>query len=226
MSDTPPRIPHKITRPPTAILTLLIAVVGIEMILWVLPGLRGLCFGLFAFYPGLLSDVAGFYPGQATVMFFSHVFIHVGPLHMLGNAAGLYLLWYLMPWMYISDYLLVALGGVLGGALMFAWAGTSGSAMTGASGAVSALAAVWGLYEMFLINRGYVLSLRPKRTAVLVGLVVVGVMLNVDQQLNTAWQAHVGGGLAGLAFGTGLIIRAIIENRYGPTDPREKEHSE
>jgi membrane associated rhomboid family serine protease len=62
------------------------------------------------------------------------------------------------------------------------------------------------------------LSLRPKRTAV---LVVVGVMLNVDQQLNTAWQAHLGGGLVGLAFGIGLIVRAIVEKRYGPTDPRD-----
>jgi membrane associated rhomboid family serine protease len=216
-------VPHKITRTPWPILAILVAIVGVEGVLLVVPGALGASFALFAFDPRLMEVARPLYPGQGMVMFVSHVFVHIGPLHMLGNAVAIYLLWYLMPWMYTSDFLMVFLGGALGGALIFAWFGPPGTTMTGVSGAATALAAVWGLYEMFLINRGYVLSLRPKRTAVLVGLVAVGVFLNLDHQLNTAWQVHVGGAIAGAAFGVGLIIPAIIEKRTGPTDPREKE---
>ena len=153
-------------------------------------------------------------------MFFSHVLLHIWPVHMLGNLLTLYLLWYLMPWMYVTDFVLVFVGWALGGALSFLLLAPPGSLMTGASGAVAGLAAVWGLYEMFLVQKGHILSIRPKRTAVLVGLVALGVLLSLDQQLGMAWQTNLGGALAGAGFGAGLIMRAIWEWRYGPFDRR------
>lgn len=220
MSGTPSLSSHKIRRPPGPVLALLGLIVGVEVLLSV-TDLRGFFFAAFAFAPNVMEAARPLYPGHGLVMFVSHVFVHIGPLHMLSNVLILYLLWYLMPWMYLSDYLMVFAGGALGGALCFSVLSPPGATMTGASGAAAGLAMVWGMYEMFLIHRGHVLSLRPKRTAVLVGLVAIGALLNADQHLSTAWQTHLGGALAGAAFGTGLILRAIVEKYVGPTDPRE-----
>ena len=216
---------HRLKRPPAAILTLLVLIAGAEVLLSLAhdfgyENLRIFCFATLAFNSSYLTGTPPLYDAQPWVMFFSHVLLHIGPVHMLGNLLTLYLLWYLMPWMYVTDFVLVFVGGALGGALSFLWLAPPGSLMTGASGAVAGLAAVWGLYEMFLVQKGHILSIRPKRTAVLVGLVALGVLLSIDQQLGMAWQTHLGGALAGAGFGAGLIMRAIWEGRYGPFDRR------
>ncbi|WP_161785717.1 rhomboid family intramembrane serine protease [Thalassobacter stenotrophicus] len=171
--------------------------------------LRIFCFATLAFNSAYLTGTPPLYEAQPWVMFFSHALLHIGPVHMLGNLLTLYLLWYLMPWIYVIDFVLVFFVGALGGALGFLWLAPPGSLMTGASGAVAGLTAVWGLCEMFLAQKGYILSIRPKWTAVLVGLVTLGLLLRLDQQLGMAWQTHLGGALAGAGFGAGLIMRAI-----------------
>jgi len=207
---------HRLKRPPTAILTLLLLIAGVEMLLSLAEtfgygSLRIFCFAKLAFNSAYLTGTPPLYEAQPWVMFFSHALLHIGSVHMLGNLLTLYLLWYLMPWMYISDFVVVFWVGALGGALGFLWLAPPGSLMTGASGAVAGLAAVWGLYEMFLVQKGHILSIRPKWTAVLMGLVTLGLLLRLDQQLGMAWQTHLGGALAGAGFGAGLIMRAIQE---------------
>jgi len=216
---------HRLKRPPVAIVILLVLIAGAEVLISLATdlgyeNLRVFCFATLAFNSAYLTGTPPLYEAQPWVMFISHVLLHIGPVHMLGNLLTLYLLWYLMPWMYVTDFVLVFAGGALGGALSFLWLAPPGSLMTGASGAVAGLAAVWALYEMFLVQKGHILSIRPKRTAVLTGLVALGVLLSLDQQLGMAWQTHLGGGLAGAGFGAGLIVRAIWEGRYGPFDRR------
>ena len=216
---------HRSRRPPATILVLLVLVAGAEGVLLLADyfgyeNLRLVCFAILAFHSDNLSSASSLYEAQPWVMFISYVLLHIGPFHMLGNLLTLYLLWYLMPWMYVTDFLLVFAGGALCGALIFLWLAPPGSVMTGASGAVASLAAVWAVYEMFLVHKGHILSLRIKRTAVLTGLVVWGVLLSIDQQLGMAWQAHLGGALAGGSFGAGLILRAIWEGRYSSVDCR------
>lgn len=205
---------HRLKWPPTAILTLLLLIAGAEVLLSLAQtfgygNLRIFCFATLAFNSAYLTGTPPLYEAQPWVMFFSHALLHIGPVHMLGNLLTLYLLWYLMPWMYVIDFVLVFFVGALGGALGFLWLAPPGSLMTGASGAVAGLTAVWGLCEMFLAQKGYILSIRPKWTAVLVGLVTLGLLLRLDQQLGMAWQTHLGGALAGASFGAGLIMRAI-----------------
>ena len=205
---------HRLKWPPTAILTLLLLIAGAEVLLSLAQtfgygNLRIFCFATLAFNSAYLTGTPPLYEAQPWVMFFSHALLHIGPVHMLGNLLTLYLLWYLMPWMYVIDFVLVFFVGALGGALGFLWLAPPGSLMTGASGAVAGLTAVWGLCEMFLAQKGYILSIRPKWTAVLVGLVTLGLLLRLDQQLGMAWQTHLGGALAGAGFGAGLIMRAI-----------------
>lgn len=205
---------HRLKWPPTAILTLLLLIAGAEVLLSLAQtfgygNLRIFCFATLAFNSAYLTGTPPLYEAQPWVMFFSHALLHIGPVHMLGNLLTLYLLWYLMPWIYVIDFVLVFFVGALGGALGFLWLAPPGSLMTGASGAVAGLTAVWGLCEMFLAQKGYILSIRPKWTAVLVGLVTLGLLLRLDQQLGMAWQTHLGGALAGAGFGAGLIMRAI-----------------
>jgi membrane associated rhomboid family serine protease len=216
---------HRLTRPPAAILVLLVLLVSVEALLSladrgvILPRiLRFVCYRLGAFDPNLLRGGTPLYQLQPWAMFLTHVFVHIGLLHMLANVITLYLLWYLMPWMYVLDFLLVFAGAAVGGALAFLWLAPAGAIMTGASGGVAGLAAVWVVYEMFLVHRGYVLSFRPKRTMVLAGLVVLTVLMSIDQRIGTAWQVHLGGVAVGLAFAVGLVLRAILDDRYGPFD--------
>ena len=154
------------------------------------------------FWTGLLHDWRPNWPGQPAAMFATYAFLHAGPGHLLGNMGAL-------------AWLGAAVGRALGGARLLAvWilcaaAGGLGFAllwpvpqpMVGASGALFGLLGA----EAALRHR-----LAPSRRR-LAGMVVLFVGLNLASYWieggRVAWQAHLGGFLAGLALGGWMRMR-------------------
>lgn len=180
------------------ILALLVVLVGIEIVLtgadlglWGARNWRSLCFVLFAFRPGLLDAGIQIWPGQWLTMFVSHIFVHVGLLHMLGNLLSLGLLLWLLRSLPPSRFLGIGLLSALGGAAVFALMAAPQASMTGASGAISGLAAFWAVRRL----RGHRIQARTlaAAAALLAGLVA----LEQIPGLATAWQTHLGGAMTG-----------------------------
>lgn len=179
-------------------LGLIAVLIGIELVLtgadlrlWGQTNWRARAFVAFSFQPNLWVRGWAFWPGQQTGMLFTHIFLHVGLFHMVGNVLALALLLRLLGWMRPPVFLGVGLIAALGGALAF-WAFAPATAsMTGASGAVSGLAAFW-------ITRR--LRQNPVRwKAVAAGLVLFAVLIALEALpgISTAWQAHLGGAVPG-----------------------------
>lgn len=162
--------------------------------------LRQLMLAFGAFWPGLLSGSPGLFPGQAVTMFATSPLLHGGLLHLFMNMVAL--LW-LGP--IIIDragqrafWPIVGLSA-LGSGAMFAALSQTAAPMVGASGVLFGfigVVAVWDLLDRIR----YRAPLRP-----LIEQAAVFVALNVALMLLAggaiAWQAHLGGLLAGLACG-------------------------
>jgi rhomboid protease GluP len=152
-----------------------------------------------AFWPGLLVDWLPIFPGQRMTMFVTHAFLHGGFLHMLFNMLillhlGREAVIRLGPRGFLLVYLLCAVGG---GAL-YGLLATSNAPMLGASGAVFGLfgtSMYWDLQRRRFLRAPLQPVLRMG-----FGLIVMNVVLFflVDGML--AWQAHLGGFLAGFAL--------------------------
>lgn len=197
-----PRNAPRIVPPLTPVWFLLLAMLAVELALsgadaglWGHRLWRARAFLSFAFRPDLIGGPSALWPGQPGAMFLSHVFLHVGLLHMAGNVLSLVLLLRLLGWMRPWGFVTLGLVSALGGALAF-WMLASGPAsMTGASGAISGLAAFWAVRR---------LRQNPLRwQAVAAGLVLLLALAAAEflPGLGTAWQAHLGGALVGALFG-------------------------
>lgn len=195
------------TRPPPGILAIIglcaaveVILTGADLGLWGTPIWRFIAFVLAAFNPAFLDGVPTAWPGQIWGMFALHPFLHVGPGHMASNMLTLLLLVHMMPWM--SQRRLLAVYGLsaVGGALAFSLLAPPGTTMTGASGAISGLAGVWLSYEATFMLRGQILRVRRKRLAALALLLALTVLAHAVYYSDTAWQAHFGGAVTGMAL--------------------------
>jgi membrane associated rhomboid family serine protease len=158
--------------------------------------LRNLLITFGGFWPGLLGAVAPLYPGQAVAMFGTSAVLHGGPLHLAMNMVGL--LW-LGPIVVArvgerGFWPIAGLSALGAGALYTLLAG-SNVPMVGASGVLFGLlgtVAVWIVLDRHA--RGQ--SLKPYfgHAVALLGL---NVALTVLAGGAVAWQAHLGGFLAG-----------------------------
>lgn len=179
------------------------ALVAVEGVLWicdqgVLPGLRLVLYLLFSI--GALPWEAATSSGAAMVWFTAgivvHGIVHTGWMHVLTNAVGLLCFGHVVQrqagtWV----FLLVLAAGLIGGAAAFLMLSDPAARMTGVSGAVFALFAMvlgW--------SRDRALVLRLLVLMVVIHLPVVAQVLG-----QVAWQAHLGGAVAG--FVLAWIIR-------------------
>ncbi len=165
------------------------------------PYLRQSAFLYGAIWPDLAQgNGGGLYPGQRYVMLLSHSFLHGGLTHMAMNTVIVLALGKRLGLALGNARLLLVYGvsAVVGGALYLALTPSS-APMIGASGAAFGLFGVWKYLE-FIARRRAHLSLMPiwQFIGVMVALNVL-MWLMLDGGL--AWEAHLGGFIAGGAMG-------------------------
>lgn len=183
---------------PLALIALLIVIelllTGADLRLWGQTNWRARAFVAFSFQPNLWVKGWEFWPGQRFGMLVTHIFLHVGFLHMVGNVLSLALLLRLLGWMQSWGFLMVGLLSALGGALAFWALAPAGASMTGTSGAISGLAAFW------VIRRSGQNPVRWKAVAALAVLLLILIGLEIMPGISTAWQAHLGGAVVGVVL--------------------------
>ena len=186
-----------------AVIVLIVLCCGVEALLWAADAgwvgsvrWRGLAYQNGAFWSGLLDNWQPNYPAQPWAMFVTYAFLHSGPGHLAGNMAMLFILGAQVCRRMGQGGLMLVYGvGALGGGLVFAALNRSPSPMVGASGALFGLAGALVFME-FVARRDAERSLRP--VAGTVAFLVLGnaaMWLWLDGLL--AWEAHLGGFLAG-----------------------------
>lgn len=154
---------------------------------------------LGGFWSPVLWAWQGVYAEQPVVMFLSYGLLHAGLLHLAMNMIALAALArelnrLIGPWSMAVIYLVSQIAG----ALAFAWLNPQAGPMIGASGAV------FGIAGALVVQIAMNLRRRRQSTAPLVRAVAVILGLNVALTLlmpSVAWQAHLGGGVAGLILG-------------------------
>lgn len=152
-----------------------------------------------AFWNGLLRGWDPLYPFQREVMFISYAFLHGGLMHLLGNmVAVLALGGIVVARIGQKGFLLLYALSTLGGAAGFALLSGSESPMVGASGAVFGLIGAWKFWE-WQARQHFGSPMRPFWMSLL-GLAILNIVLWVLLSGLLAWEAHLGGFLAGVLF--------------------------
>jgi membrane associated rhomboid family serine protease len=168
--------------------------------------LRARVFAVGAFWSPLLHGAEPIYAGQPVAMFVSHAFLHGGFLHMAMNCVVLLGLGRLVADRYGPGAILpVFLAGAVAGGAVFGLLTASRIPMVGASGAIFAFVGVWVVGDWRRL-RAAGRSARPVLSRVL-GFVLLNVIFFFALSGMLAWEAHLGGFLAGLAAGV------LLENR-------------
>jgi len=165
--------------------------------------LRWTAFSLGAFWQPLLSGtVMPIYPGQPVAMFLTYAFLHGGLMHLAFNGVILLSLGKAVAAKIgtVRTLFLLALASVAGGA-GFGMLSTGTAPMVGASGAVFGLIGLWQCWD-YTLRRWSGLPVRPVLGAI-AGLAVANVVLFVFLSGGLAWEAHLGGWLAGWVSGHG-----------------------
>jgi rhomboid protease GluP len=161
-------------------------------------GLRRAAYVYGAFWPGLLEGWEPVYAGQRWVMFLSYALLHGGLMHMLFNMLIL---------VHLSRETVARVGNA-GFVLFFAVTSAAGGAafwlMSNAPGPmVGASGAVFGLFGATMFwdwqrRRAARAPVQPVLRLAL-GLVLMNAILWLLVQGTLAWEAHLGGFVAGVA---------------------------
>jgi len=188
-----------------------VAMTLVETPLFAMTGLRRTAIMHGAFWPGLLGDWAPIYPGQPAAMFFTYAFLHGGLMHLLFNMLmvvhlGREAVVRLGQWGFVLLYLLTAAGGAAGFALL----SESSGPMVGASGAVFGLFGATQFWD-FQRRRAVRAPLGPF-WKMMAGLVLMNVVLWLMVGGFLAWQAHLGGYVAG--FVLAWVITPTLRHRF------------
>ncbi|WP_308918167.1 rhomboid family intramembrane serine protease [Jannaschia sp. LMIT008] len=163
---------------------------------------RGALIVNLGFWPGLLENWAANYAVQPWSMFVTYAFVHADFWHMAGNMGVL--AWLGPPVaravgtgrLIVLWFLCAAAGG-----LVFAALASGPTPMVGASGALFGLLGA----DAALRQRADPNARRVAQAAVLFAVLNVAGYVMQDGLL--AWQAHLGGFLAGLALGASMRMR-------------------
>ncbi|MDD7969770.1 rhomboid family intramembrane serine protease [Roseinatronobacter sp. HJB301] len=152
-----------------------------------------------AFWNGLLQGWEPLYLFQREAMFASYAFLHGGLMHLLGNmVAVLALGGIVVARIGQKGFLLLYAISAFGGAAGFALLSGSETPMVGASGAVFGLIGAWKFWE-WQARQHFGSPMRPLWSS-LIGLVILNIVLWVLLSGLLAWEAHLGGFLAGVLF--------------------------
>ena len=184
------------------------ALLGADVGLWGKPLWRGAAYQNGAFWPGLLDNWRPNFPAQPLTMWITHAALHAGPGHLAGNMALLLPLGEIAAARlggagFVALYLVSALGGALGYALL----GPGALPMVGASGALHGLMGAWLAWEA-MDRRAEGLPAGPVG-GIALGVAGLNLISWVAQDGLLAWEAHLGGFLAGWAW-------AVLAARPGP----------
>jgi len=129
-------------------------------------------------------------------MLVTHAFLHAGTIHVLMNTVIFIALGKtLAVYFGLRLTLLTMLVGAISSGVMFGLLETTSAPMVGASGVVFSLIGFW-----LQASRAELKRLgRPGRSAssVIISLIVIHVLLQVFMGGQIAWQAHLGGFVAG-----------------------------
>ncbi|NHQ73550.1 rhomboid family intramembrane serine protease [Roseovarius gahaiensis] len=167
------------------------------------PDMRWAAFRLGAFWQPIFSgEVPPLYPGQPVAMFLTYAFLHGGLMHLAFNGVVLLSLGKAVAARIgaARTLFLLALAAVAGGA-GFGMLSSGTAPMVGASGAVFGLIGLWQCWD-YTLRRWSGAPVRPVLGAI-AGLAVANVVLFVFLSGGLAWEAHLGGWLAGWVSGYG-----------------------
>ncbi|WP_299360515.1 rhomboid family intramembrane serine protease [uncultured Paracoccus sp.] len=176
------------------------------------PGLRDTAFLFGGFFPLLLDGWQGVYPGQSVGMFVTYGFLHGGPLHLGMNMIALVQLTREMRGlMTVGRMLLIyAVAQVAAGLAQTALSPGEG-VMVGASGAIFGLAAALIAHGLVVLRR----RRRPAGPLIRSALLIAGLNVALPVLIpQIAWQAHLGGTVAGAVLGLGLALLSPGRPRY------------
>ncbi|MCC0062810.1 MAG: rhomboid family intramembrane serine protease [Defluviimonas sp.] len=173
---------------------------GADYGLWGRTGWRDIAFSYGAFWTPLLRGATPLFPGQAELMFLSHGFLHAGLVHLLFNMMTLVSLGGPLCRRFgTAGFALLYLVSLVGGGLGFAVLSDTALPMIGASGALFGLAGAWLAVERSrLVARG--LSVWPVIRAT-IWIIALNVVMWLALMGFLAWQAHLGGFVAGWLAG-------------------------
>lgn len=192
------------TRPNTPAVLWVVGLTCLPEIVFTLAGggligmgwLRQWAVAHFAFWSGLLSGWVPLWPFQREAMFVTYAFLHGGLLHLIGNmivvlALGGIVVARSTQRGFLTVYALSAVAGGAGYAIL----GSDEAPMIGASGAAFGLIGAWKYWE-WRDRRGAGADMRPLWMS-LVGLALINLVLWLALSGLLAWEAHLGGFLAG-----------------------------
>ncbi|MCA0271165.1 MAG: rhomboid family intramembrane serine protease [Proteobacteria bacterium] len=178
---------------PEAVLT------GADLGLWGNADWRLTAYQYGAFWSGLLHGWQPTYAGQRELMFVTYGFLHGGLSHLALNMATLVAFGaVLVPRFGTACFLALYALSQIGGGLAFAWLAPDGAPMVGASGAIFGLAGAF-LAMAAVQLRGRQRSIAPVLQS-LGALVLLNAVLWWAMDGGLAWQAHLGGAVAGALY--------------------------
>ena len=176
--------------------------------------LRGLmisygAFWDFLFPPGAVDQAL--FPGQSYSMLMTHAFLHAGTIHVLMNTVIFIALGKtLAVYFGLRLVMLTMLLGAVSSGVAFGLLESTAAPMVGASGVVFAFIGLW-----LQASRSELKRLgRPGRStaSVMMSLIVIHVLLHVFMGGQIAWQAHLGGFVAGY-----FLMPWLIDRPHSPT---------
>ena len=176
--------------------------------------LRGLMISYGAFWDFLFPPRAvdqALFPGQSYSMLLTHAFLHAGTIHVLMNAVIFIALGKtLAVYFGLRLVMLTMLLGAVSSGVAFGLLESTAAPMVGASGVVFAFIGLWLQASRTELKR----LGRPGRSAVsvMMSLIVIHVLLHVFMGGQIAWQAHLGGFVAGY-----FLMPWLIDRSHSPT---------
>lgn len=167
------------------------------------PIARNAALMLGGFWSPVLWQGGGLYPGQQIVMFLSYGLLHAGLLHLAMNMIALAALGRELSRMTgPARMALIYVTSQIAGAAVFAVMQPAAGPMIGASGAV------FGVAGALVVQTALTLRRRGRPTTPLVRTAGLLLALNIALPLlipSIAWEAHLGGGIAGAALGLAFV---------------------
>ncbi|WP_438655576.1 rhomboid family intramembrane serine protease [Roseinatronobacter monicus] len=152
-----------------------------------------------AFWNGLLAGWEPMYPFQREAMFVTYALLHGGLLHLIGNMVAVLALGGIaVARIGQKGFILLYAISAIGGGVGFALLSNSETPMVGASGAVFGLIGAWKFWE-WQMRQHLGSPMRPLWQFIL-GLVLLNLVLWLALSGLLAWEAHLGGFVAGVLF--------------------------
>lgn len=169
----------------------------------IVPGLRSWTYAMFAFHDRLFdATLAGQWAGfQLPVSLITYTMLHGGPVHLAFNGAALLGLGaFLSRRISAGRVIFLIFATSAGGAVAFGLIAETMAPLVGASGGLFGLLGVFKQWEWTALKQAPAVPRGPFWRSIL-GLILLNVILAFAAGGALAWEAHLGGFVAGWALG-------------------------